>query len=195
LTVPAGEFVSITGPSGSGKSTLMNILGLLDRATEGTHRFVDQEVSALTPDAAAEIRRRHIGFIFQSYQLVAHRTVAANVEMPLLYHGLPRPKRREAAVASLERVGMGHRLEHEARLLSGGEQQRVAIARALVTKPQLLLADEPTGAVDSENGRKILDLLLELNSEGRTLILVTHDASIAALAKRSIRLQDGRIVN
>lgn len=173
----------------------MNILGLLDRATAGVHRFAEQDVGALTPNDLAALRRTHIGFVFQAYHLIPHRTVMANVEMPLIYHQQPRAKRREAALAALERVGMDHRLEHEARLLSGGEQQRVAMARALVTTPDLLLADEPTGAVDSENGAKILDLLLDLNREGRTLVLVTHDASIAERAQRSIRLHDGRIVD
>jgi putative ABC transport system ATP-binding protein len=193
LTIEHGEFVAIVGPSGSGKSTLMNILGLLDRPTAGTYLFSGDDVGAFGHDRMAAYRNRHIGFVFQGMSLLPRATAADNVALPLIYRGEQRAERRCKAVAALESVGLGHRLEHRPQQLSGGEQQRVAIARALAADPRLLLADEPTGALDSETGREILALFTALNRAGRTLVLVTHDASVARHADRIVTLGDGHI--
>ncbi len=195
---PVGDFVAIMGASGSGKSTLLNILGGLDRPTRGTYRLAGQDVSKLSDDALSDIRNRHIGFIFQSYNLIPQYTVLENIELPLQYRrGRPTitPEDQERCIALAERVGLGDRLEHRPFQLSGGQQQRVAIARALVNDPQIILADEPTGNLDSQTEAEIIALLQELNDEGRTILMVTHEPNVAEHAKRCIVLRDGRIVS
>jgi putative ABC transport system ATP-binding protein len=194
LTVAPGEFVAIVGPSGSGKSTMMNILGCLDRPTGGSYELNGTPVASLDDDGLARLRSREIGFVFQSYNLLPRTSALENVATPLLYQGVPRRERLERARATLERLGMADRLEHEPTELSGGQQQRVAIARALVTEPALLLADEPTGNLDSRSGAEVIDLFHELNATGRTIVLITHDAEVAERATRQIHLLDGRIV-
>jgi len=194
LTVTRGEFVAIMGPSGSGKSTLLTILGCLDRPTSGLYWLDGQNVSTLNDTALARIRNRQIGFVFQSYHLMPRMDVLNNVILPLLYSGLSRSRRREAqAREALERVGLSHRLRHRPAELSGGEQQRVAIARALITDPVVILADEPTGNLDSNTGTEIMTLLQACHAEGRTLVLVTHDAEIARRAQRIMYLKDGTL--
>jgi putative ABC transport system ATP-binding protein len=192
LTVGAGEMVSITGPSGSGKSTLMHIIGCLDRPDEGVYRLAGEDVSRMSRDRLAEVRNRRIGFIFQTFNLLPRMSSLENVELPLLYGG--QPESRSKAAAALERVGLGDRLGHEPNQLSGGQRQRVAIARALVMNPALLLADEPTGNLDSRTGQEILGLFRTLHREGHTIMIVTHDPSVAASCGRQVRLRDGRIV-
>ncbi len=195
LAIEHGAFVAIMGPSGSGKSTLMNLIGLLDRPSAGRLVFTGQEVTRLSPDRLAGLRNREIGFVFQAYNLLARHTARENVELPLLYAGArPRVRARRAEEA-LAAVGLGHRAGHHPAALSGGEQQRVAIARALVNDPALILADEPTGALDSRSGERILELFRTLNGEGRTVVIITHDAAVAAHAARIVRLRDGRIVD
>jgi putative ABC transport system ATP-binding protein len=194
LRIEEGEYVAIIGPSGSGKSTLMHLLGCLDRPTTGTLRIRGREVAELDDAALADLRNHAIGFVFQSFQLLPRISATANVALPLVYRGTPRTERVDRARAALERVGLGHRLDHRPNQLSGGEQQRVAIARALVTEPALVLADEPTGNLDSRNGAEVMRILEELNAEhGVAVALVTHDAEIAARARRRIRLRDGLI--
>ena len=195
LAIPAGEMVAIMGPSGSGKSTLMNILGCLDHATRGSYRVAGQETRTLAPDALARLRREHFGFIFQRYQLLNGLDAAANVEMPALYQGLPAAARRARARQLLGRLGLAERLEHRPGQLSGGQQQRVSIARALMNGGDVILADEPTGALDQASGIEVMKILAELHAEGHTIILVTHDAGVAAHADRVIELRDGRIVD
>ncbi len=190
-----GEFVAVTGPSGSGKSTLLNVLGLLDRPTQGRYLLEGQDVSSLDPDHCAAIRNRKIGFVFQSSILLPRTTALKNVELPLIYRGLSRADRWRLAVEALTSVGLAHRLDFLPSQLSGGEQQRVAIARALVSDPLLVLADEPTGALDSRTGREIIDQLQRLHQSGRTVILVTHDRQIAGCAERHIAIHDGRVIN
>lgn len=193
--IEAGEYVSIMGPSGSGKSTLMNLLGCLDTPTSGFYKLDNQEVSALDDDGLARIRNRKIGFIFQTFNLLPRLTALANVELPMIYSNLGRAERRERAIGSLERVGLSDRLYHTPSELSGGQTQRVAIARALVNNPTIILADEPTGNLDRETGRDIINLFHKLNSEfGVTLIIVTHDQEVGKSAKRLIELVDGKIV-
>ena len=194
LTIHAGELVAIVGPSGSGKSTLMNILGCLDRPTSGSYRVSGQETAALDADALAALRREHFGFIFQHYHLLAEMTALGNVEIPAVYAGLPPRDRRARAAELLERLGMAERLEHPPGKLSGGQQQRVSIARALVNGASVILADEPTGALDRQTGEEVLRLLGELNAAGKTVIIVTHDPAVAARAERVIEIDDGRIV-
>jgi putative ABC transport system ATP-binding protein len=194
LQVNEGEFLAIVGPSGSGKSTLMNIVGCLDRPTTGRYWFSGTEVAQLDDDGLAELRSRRIGFVFQSYNLLPRTTALENVATPLLYQGVPRAERHERARASLERLGLADRLDHEPTQLSGGQQQRVAIARALVTDPALILADEPTGNLDSASGAEVLALLHELNRAGRTIVLITHDADVAAAAGRQVHVRDGRLL-
>jgi putative ABC transport system ATP-binding protein len=194
LTVRRGEYVAIMGASGSGKSTLLAILGCLDRPGEGTYRLDGSDVLALTDERLSSLRLGKIGFVFQSFQLIPQLSVLENVEVPLFYAGLPRPERHARARASLERVGLGHRLTHRPSQLSGGEQQRSAIARALVLDPPLLLADEPTGNLDSTNGANVLQLLRDIHAEGRTILMVTHDPGIAAIADRIVVVKDGLVV-
>jgi putative ABC transport system ATP-binding protein len=194
LHVHAGEFVSIVGPSGSGKSTMMNIVGCLDRPTTGTYELAGTSIAGLDDDGLARLRSRTIGFVFQSYNLLPRTTALDNVATPLLYHGVGRRERRERAAAALERLGLGDRLDHESTELSGGQQQRVAIARALVTDPALLLADEPTGNLDSHAGAEVMALLHELNRAGRTIVVITHDPDVAGESSRQIHLRDGRVV-
>jgi len=194
LHIPEGEFVAIMGPSGSGKSTLMNVIGCLDQPTEGRYILDGYDVSALTDDQLAWIRNRKIGFVFQSFNLIPRVSAAHNVEMPLIYAG-DSEQRRERAMAALESVGLLDRAGHLPNELSGGQQQRVAVARALVTDPAILLADEPTGNLDTESSLEILKLLRDLNQQGRTIVLITHEADIAAFAQRVVRLRDGVIVS
>ncbi len=193
LTVENGEFLAIVGQSGSGKSTLMNVLGCLDTPSSGRYLLEGADVSAMSDRTLSEIRNRRIGFVFQSFQLIPGLDALENVELPLLYRGLPREERRRLAADCLERVGLGSRLHHRPAEMSGGQQQRVAIARAIAAKPPILLADEPTGNLDSASGREILDILRELNAEGRTVLLITHDPRIAEAAQRRIHIRDGRI--
>ena len=193
LEIATGEFVAIVGPSGSGKSTMMNILGCLDRPTHGSYRLGGTAVADLDDDALARLRSRAIGFVFQSYNLLPRTTALENVATPLLYQGVGRAERRRRAGAALERLGLGDRLTHEPTELSGGQQQRVAVARALVTEPALILADEPTGNLDSHAGAEVTAILRDLHAAGRTVVLITHDVEVAATADRQIHLRDGRI--
>jgi putative ABC transport system ATP-binding protein len=195
LDVMPGEFVAIVGPSGSGKSTMMNILGCLDRPTAGAYRLAGTPVADLDDNGLAALRSRTIGFVFQSYNLLPRTTALDNVATPLLYQGVSRRDRAARAKAALERLGLGDRLDHEPNELSGGQQQRVAIARALVTEPALILADEPTGNLDSHAGADVLGLLHELHAAGRTVVLITHDAEVARTADRQIHLLDGQVVD
>ena len=192
--VAPGEWVAVVGQSGSGKSTLMNVLGLLDTPTSGTYRLAGQEVAGLSDDARADARNREIGFVFQTFQLLPRATALANVELPLVYRGIPRRDRRARAEAALRAVGLQDRMHHRPNELSGGQRQRVAIARALVGDPSLLLADEPTGNLDSATGDEIIRLFGELHARGHTLVLVTHEPRLAARCPRAIRLADGRVV-
>ena len=194
LTVDQGEFVAIVGSSGSGKSTAMNIIGCLDVPTSGTYHLGGIDVSTMEDDQQAEIRNKMLGFIFQQYNLIPKLSVLENVELPLLYAGVPAEERRDRAIRSLERVGLADKWKHLPSQLSGGQQQRVSIARALAGSPSVILADEPTGALDSRTGREVLSFLKQLNREGDTVVLITHDNSIAVRADRIIRLQDGRII-
>ena len=193
--VAEGEFVAVMGASGSGKSTLMNLIGLLDEPTSGALTLAGEPATRLGHDRLAALRNRCIGFVFQSYNLLARNTTFENVEMPLIYSGLRKRTRRSRVRTALERVGLSHRLHHWPGQLSGGEQQRVAIARALVGDPALVLADEPTGALDSKTGVSILALFQALNRDGRTLIMVTHDVHVAQHAKRILKLRDGQLVS
>ncbi len=193
LTITEGEFVAIVGPSGSGKSTLMHIIGCLDVPTSGVYMLGGEDVSTLDEDRLAEIRNRRIGFVFQQFNLLASLSAWRNVELPLMYSGMRRRERRERAMAALEGVGLGDRVDHRPGELSGGQQQRVAIARALVTEPALILADEPTGNLDSASSTEILGLLNDLHASGRTMILITHERDIAAAAERRVRIRDGRL--
>ena len=194
LTIQAGEYVSISGPSGCGKTTLLSILGLLDAPTSGSYRLDDRHVEELAPAERSKIRNRDIGFIFQSFNLIGDLTVRENVELPLTYRSMPVRERRERVDEVLERVHMAHRAGHYPAQLSGGEQQRVAVARALGGRPLVLLADEPTGNLDSKNGESVMELLAELHSGGATLCTVTHDERYARHADRVIRLFDGKVV-
>ncbi len=194
LTIDPGEFVAIVGQSGSGKSTAMNIIGCLDVPTSGTYHLGGVDVSTMEDDQQAEIRNKMLGFIFQQYNLIPKLSVLENVELPLLYAGYPGEERRRRALESLERVGLAEKFKNLPSQLSGGQQQRVSIARALAGNPSVILADEPTGALDSRTGREVLSFLQKLNAEGDTVVLITHDNSIAVKAKRIIRLQDGKII-
>lgn len=193
LTIDKNEYVAIMGPSGSGKSTLMNILGCLDTPTKGLYTFTGQNVSEMDDNDLAAIRNREIGFVFQTFNLLARSNALHNVELPLIYSGIPKEERRERAKDALEKVGLGDRMDHRPNELSGGQRQRVAVARALVTNPSIILADEPTGNLDSKTGADIMALFESLYSQGNTIILVTHEEEIAEHAKRIIRLRDGLI--
>ncbi|MEW4414013.1 ABC transporter ATP-binding protein [Clostridium sp. AN503] len=193
LTIDRGEFTAIVGKSGSGKSTLMNIIGALDVPTSGTYLLGGEDVDQMSDDQLAEIRNRMIGFIFQQYNLLPKSNLLENVELPLLYAKIPKEERRERAMQSLERVGLADKWKNHPSQLSGGQQQRVSIARALAGSPSLILADEPTGALDSKTSRDVLDFLKELNEEGNTIVMITHDSSIAMEAKRVVRIHDGKI--
>ncbi len=193
LTVDKGEFAAIMGVSGSGKSTLMNIIGCLDRASEGKYFFDGEDISQKSKKELVRIRRSKIGFIFQNFNLLPRLTILANVELPLIYRGIRPKKRHQRATASLKAVMLGDKLKRKQNMLSGGEQQRVAIARALVNDPALILADEPTGNLDTKSGTVVMDVLKKLNDKGTTIIVVTHDQAIADYAKRTIMIQDGKI--
>lgn len=194
LDIAAGEFVAIMGPSGCGKSTLLNILGLLDSPTGGSYLFHDQEVAGLPEAKLADVRKRHIGFIFQSFNLVDELTVAENIELALLYHGISAGERKKRVAAAMDRVGIAHRAEHRPSQLSGGQQQRVAVARAVVGKPDLILADEPTGNLDTQHGEEVMSMLQALNRDGATIVMVTHSPSHADYASRVVNMLDGRIL-
>jgi putative ABC transport system ATP-binding protein len=194
LVVEPGDFTAVMGPSGSGKSTLLNLLGLLDTPTSGSYRLAGEEVSRLSDGARSRARRERIGFIFQGFNLLPRSSAADNVAAPLLYAGVPLRERQRRAAAMLDAVGLGDRARHRPAELSGGQQQRVAIARALVNEPSLLLADEPTGNLDSKTGREVLDILDGLHAQGRTIVIVTHDRSVADRTGRVVTLSDGRIL-
>lgn len=193
LRVDAGDYVSIVGPSGSGKSTMLSILGLLDRPSVGEYRFGGVLTGALDEDQRAAVRARRIGFVFQAFHLMPRRTVLDNVLVPMLYSGVPRAERESRARDALDRVGLSHRVDFVPTLLSGGERQRVAVARAVVGRPSLLLADEPTGNLDRNTSDEVLELFDELHGEGQTLVVITHDATVAARAERCVRISDGRL--
>jgi putative ABC transport system ATP-binding protein len=193
LDIHRNEYVAVMGPSGSGKSTMMNLLGCLDTPTAGEYWLNGEEVSRLTDDALARVRNREIGFVFQTFNLLPRATALHNVELPLVYAGARGRERRERAAAALERVGLGHRMEHRPSELSGGQRQRVAIARALVNQPSILLADEPTGNLDSVTSEEIMEVFANLHDAGQTVIMVTHEPDIAARAERRIILRDGRV--
>ncbi|MFN6340523.1 MAG: ABC transporter ATP-binding protein [Cyanobacteriota bacterium] len=193
LTIHRGDYTAIMGASGSGKSTLMNILGCLEAPSEGRYFFDGRDVTTLSDDARTDLRNFRIGFVFQQFNLLSRLSALDNVMLPMVYAGYPRRERRERARQMLEGVGLGDRLDLLPNQLSGGQQQRVAIARALVNQPELVLADEPTGALDSRTGREVMDLLAELHGEGLTIVLVTHDGSVAARTQRILRMEDGRV--
>ncbi|MCR3921333.1 MAG: ABC transporter ATP-binding protein [Firmicutes bacterium] len=194
MTVAKGDFLSVIGPSGSGKSTLMNIIGCLDTPTAGCYLLNGHEVSSLSDNRLAEIRNQLIGFVFQSFNLLPRLSALENVELPLIYRGMGGRERQETALSALENVGLGDRIGHRPTQLSGGQQQRVAIARALVGNPPLILADEPTGNLDSTSGKEVMTLLQKLHSEGKTIVLITHDMDIAMQSQRYVRIHDGEIV-
>jgi putative ABC transport system ATP-binding protein len=195
LTIDRGEFVAIVGQSGSGKSTLMNMLGLLDIPTSGTYLLDGIDVSSMSDDELSEIRNKQIGFIFQGFNLIPSLTAQSNVELPLVYRGMRAEERHRLSLAALEKVGLSHRLTHLPKQMSGGQQQRVAIARAVAARPPIILADEPTGNLDSHSGEDVMQILTGLYKEGRTVIIITHDPGIAARAKRVIKISDGQIVD
>jgi putative ABC transport system ATP-binding protein len=195
LQINEGEFIAIMGPSGCGKSTLLNVMGMLDSPDSGNYRFAGEEIAGYAENRLAEIRKRNIGFIFQSFNLVDELTVAENVMLPLLYQKVPAKERQERVQAVLERVGIAHRANHRPQQLSGGQQQRVAVARAVVTSPKLILADEPTGNLDTANGEEVLELLNQLNGDGTTIVMVTHDQGHADHASRVVHMLDGRVLS
>jgi len=194
LTVQEGEFVSVMGPSGSGKSTLMHIIGCLDTPTSGSYHLAGEDVSTMRESELADVRNRRIGFVFQQFNLLSTMSAWRNVELPLVYAGLPRAERRRRAVDALARVGLADRVDHRPGELSGGQQQRVSVARALVTDPQLILADEPTGNLDSTATADVLDLFDELQAQGRTIVLITHEHDVSARAQREVHMRDGMLL-
>jgi putative ABC transport system ATP-binding protein len=194
LTVNTGEFLAILGPSGSGKSTLMNIIGFLDVPTSGEYYLSGKKIADQEEKVLAQIRRKEIGFIFQSFHLLSRQSAIKNVELPLIYSGTNKKQRHELAADMLKKVGLEEKINHYPRQLSGGQQQRVAIARALVNNPTILLADEPTGALDQKTGHQVMDLFQKLNQEGRTIIMITHDVNLAKQAKRVVRIMDGNMI-
>lgn len=193
LKVPKGQFVAIIGPSGSGKSTFMNFIGCLDKVDSGTYILDGMDVRDLNDNKLSEIRNKKIGFIFQQFNLLTKLTALENVELPLIYRGISSSERRKRAIEALRKVGLENRKNHLPTQLSGGQQQRVAIARAIVTDPEILLCDEPTGALDTKTSKEIMELIKELNKEGRTIVMITHDLNVASQAKRQIRIKDGTL--
>jgi putative ABC transport system ATP-binding protein len=195
LQVPRGEYVAVMGASGSGKTTLMNLMGCLDEPSAGVYRLNGLDVRGIDEDTMADVRNRFIGFVFQSFNLIPRTPALANVELPLAYAGVPRSARRERAFRAMQEVGLADRVHHQPSELSGGQQQRVAIARALVTNPAMILADEPTGNLDSASGSEVLELFERLNDEGRTIVLITHEDDVARHAQRVIRVRDGKVID
>ena len=193
IQVAEGEYVAIMGPSGSGKTTLMNIIGCLDRCTEGTYELDGVDISRISENELSEVRLKKIGFVFQTFELLPGETAIENVALPLVYAGVPKAEREKAAVEALTKVGLGERVNFKPNQLSGGQKQRVAIARALINHPRILLADEPTGALDQKSGKQVMELFEELNKEGVTIVMITHDAHVASKAKRVIHIIDGMI--
>lgn len=194
IDIKKGEFVAIMGPSGCGKSTLLNILGMLDTPSDGSYKFLDEEISKYSESQLADIRKRNIGFIFQSFNLIDELSVSENIELALLYHNIPASERKQRVNAVMERMGIAHRATHMPAQLSGGQQQRVAVARAIVAEPNLILADEPTGNLDSVHGEEVMNMLTELNNAGTTVVMVTHSPAHAEYARRVINLFDGQVV-
>jgi putative ABC transport system ATP-binding protein len=194
VDIREGEFVAVMGPSGCGKSTLLNVIGMLDSPTSGTYMFKDQEVSGLPEARLAALRKRHLGFVFQSFNLIDELTVEGNIELALLYHKMSAAERKQRVAEVMDRMKIAHRARHFPNALSGGQQQRVAVARAVVSRPSLILADEPTGNLDSQHGEEVMKLLLELNSGGTTIVMVTHSSAHAQFARRTINLFDGKVV-
>jgi putative ABC transport system ATP-binding protein len=195
LNIKQGEFVAIMGPSGSGKSTLLNIIGCLDTFDHGTYQFNDKSIDGLTSDELANLRLNHIGFVFQSFNLIPQLSAQANVELPLQYSNVSKQQRQKQAIAQLQLLGLGERLTHKPSELSGGQQQRVAIARAMINNPDLLIADEPTGSLDTETGIEIMELFQQLNKQGKTIVMVTHEDEVASYASRVVRMRDGKITD
>lgn len=195
LTVYEGEFVAIVGHSGSGKSTLMNMIGCLDVPTSGNYRLNGQDVSTMSDNELSTIRNREIGFVFQSFNLIQNLSALENVELPLIYRGIPAAKRQDLAIAALQKVGLEGRMDHRPNQMSGGQQQRVAVARALAASPPLILADEPTGNLDTKAGAQVFEIIRQLNAEGNTIVLITHDDELALKAQRMVRITDGKIDN
>ena len=193
IQVEEGEYVAIMGPSGSGKTTLMNIIGCLDRCTEGTYELDGTDISRISENELSEVRLKKIGFVFQTFELLPGETAIENVALPLVYAGVSKPEREKAAIEALTKVGLGERVNFKPNQLSGGQKQRVAIARALINHPRILLADEPTGALDQASGKQVMELFEELNKEGVTIVMITHDAHVASMAKRVIHIIDGMI--
>ena len=193
IQVEEGEYVAIMGPSGSGKTTLMNIIGCLDHCTEGTYELDGTDISHISENELSEVRLKKIGFVFQTFELLPGETAIENVALPLVYAGVPKPEREKAAIEALTKVGLGERVNFKPNQLSGGQKQRVAIARALINHPRILLADEPTGALDQASGKQVMELFEELNKEGVTIVMITHDAHVASMAKRVIHIIDGMI--